>query len=339
MDNDNSIRFTLITGDYSGYDGSYSSINSSLTNFGDGLLMLNGNHDVYDGFNNNQRNATTFLKSKVTNQEVAWGDNSGTASYWYYDININKSSKLRIISVDSYDYQAGTGSKYDTVYSQQQVDWIVAKMMELRKDDYFIFAMHEPPVNSSTTDYQYNVNGKMDDDIVAKRRENNFCSARLWAWDTSLSNGELLPIIVNAYSSKHIIQQSMLNKNSDTGEIISTINCNYDFSSIEPATFLFYLGGHLHGDLVSYHHDYQNQLIILVDCGNPSTLGNSSDIGVRVTDTSSGTRTNGVLINEVSLDFVNKETTITRIGQNAARSYNGFPALTRSSITISFSKN
>lgn len=339
MDNDSSLEFTFLTGDYTGYNGSYANLTTAMQNLGSKLLMLNGNHDVYDGFSNNQPRATQFLKSMVTNQDVVWGDSQGVASYYYRDIRLSDTSKLRIISIDSYDYRAGVGSKYDTFYSQDQIDWIVARMLELEPTDYFFIAMHEPPVNAALTGGQYNVSGKMDDDIVALRRSNPFCSARLWVWDTSLSNGNLLPIIVDAYINKKQLGRTIGNKNSETGEFVSFVNLPYGFESIEPATFLFYLGGHLHGDFAEYHPTYQQQLILLVDCGNSSTLGNSSDIGTRASDTGAGTRSNGKLINEIELDFVNSYINITRIGQNAAGSFNGFPALVRSSISFPFKKN
>lgn len=340
MDNDSSLLFTIFTGDYP-QGRTYSNVESPLKSLGSKILMVTGNHDVGDAWYNSQANATAFMKTIVTDNNVVFGDTNGVASYWYRDIQLSSSSKLRIIGIDAYDYRGGvgTGSQFDTIYTQEQVDWVVARMTELRSTDYLIIAVHEPPVNASTINYSYNVNGRMDDDIVALRRANQFCSARLWVWDTSLTNGSLFPLIVNAYQNKLRLQNSVTNTNSVTGEILSSINCNYDFRSIQPATFLFYLGGHLHGDFVYYHPTYQNQLISLIDCGNPSTLGNSSDIGVRATDTTNGSRENGIVINEMTLDFDNQETTITRIGQNAALSYNGFPALTRSSITLPFVKS
>lgn len=335
MDGDNSIEFTFLTGDYTGYNGSYSYMTPALQSMGQKILMLNGNHDVYDGFGDNQSIATSYLKSIVVNSDVHWGDTSGVASYYYRDITLSGVSKLRIISVDAYDYRGVSGwSKYDTVYSQTQVDWIVERMMELRPTDYFIIAMHEPPVNASTANYSYNVSGRMDSDIVALRRSNNFCSARLFVWDTSLSNGNLFPMLVDAYTNKRTLSGSVANTNTLTGATVSSVMCDYDFSSVQPATFLFYMGGHLHGDFVGYHPSYQDQPILLVDCGNSSTLGNSSDIGTRASDTSQGTRSSGVLANMVILDFANREINITRVGQNEALSYNGFPALTRTNIRI-----
>ena len=336
-DNDTTINFTILTGDYTGYDGSYSNMTPALKEINDKLLMLNGNHDVYDGFKNNQANATAYLKEILKNSDVEWGDSKNIASYYYKDYNINGNSKLRIISLDSYDYQKGIGSKYDTAYSQEQVDWIISKIIELRSTDFFIVAMHEPPVNATIEKPSYNVEGKMDKDIVSLRRTNDFCSSRLWTWDTSYSNGNLLPIIVNAYLNKENIVQTVINENSLTKEAFSTVDINYDFSTIgELATFLFYIGGHLHGDLVAYHPDYPQQLILLVDCASNSTLGQSSDIGDRSTTTSTGTRSDGILINEVDLDFQNKQITVTRRGQNKASSNNGFPEIVREKIKFPF---
>lgn len=257
MDNDSDIAFTILTGDYSSGSGSgsssYSSVNTPLTNLGSKLLMVNGNHDVEDAFAKNQRNATTFLKGKVTNNEVVWGDSQGVASYWYRDFEISKNSKLRIIGVDAYEFNTAYGSRYDTVYTQTQVDWIVARMMELSSTDYLIFAMHEPPVNSTVVDYAYNQQGRMDEDIVAKRRANKFCSSRLWTWDSSLSNGNLLPMIVKAYKNQSIMATSLQQLNSLTGENILGLSLDYDFSNVQPATFLCYIGGHLHGEYAEYH--------------------------------------------------------------------------------------
>ena len=344
MDNDSDIAFTILTGDYSSGSGSgsstYSNVSTPLTNLGSKLLMVNGNHDVEDAFAKNQQNATAFLKGKVTNNEVVWGDSQGVASYWYRDFELSENSKLRIIGVDAYEFNTAYGSRYDTVYTQAQIDWIVARMMELRSTDYFIFAMHEPPVNSTVVDYAYNQEGRMDADIVAKRRANKFCSSRLWVWDSSLSNGNLLPMIVKAYKNQSQMATSLQQLNSLTRENILGLSLGYDFSQVQPATFLCYIGGHLHGEYAEYHPSslYNDQLMLFVDNSNPSTLGSSSDIGTRSSDTASGTRSNGKLVNEIALDFENRTITITRYGQQNALSYNGFVAVTRDTISFPFVK-
>jgi len=251
---------------------------------------------------------------------------------------------LRVLAIDSYEYNGINEaiSQFDTIYTQKQVNWIISRLMELSSTDFFIICLHEPPANGTiAAGYSYNVSGKMDDDILPMRRMNDFCSSRLWVWDSSLSNGVLLPKIVDAYVNRRSINTIVYNENSTYESNYTdnpSVSVNADFSANTPATFLFYLGGHLHGDLAAYHPYFPSQLILLVDCANPKTMGNSSDIGTRSSDTADGTRSNGILINEISLDFVNQMTTIKRVGQNAALSYNGFSAITRNSISFPFVK-
>lgn len=335
MDGNAAYQFTFLTGDYSAQAGGYGAVDAPLKAVGTKMLMLTGNHDIYNSFSSNQANATAYLKTIVTDPSVVWGDSNNVASYWYKDILVpEEEGKLRILSMDGYDYRDGTGpgSKYDTIYSQVQVDWFIARLKELTAKDYLIIATHEPVVNATITDadFQYNVPGKMDDSAVAKRRANNFCSARLWVWDTSLTNGAIWPTILDAYLNKRVLNTTVTNTNSLTGAVLSTLTLNEDFTNITPATFLCYLGGHLHGDMCSYHPDFPEQLILLVDNANPSTLGNSSDIR---------TRSNGIMINDITLDFSSETIKVERIGNNAAESYNGFPALTRTSITFPFVKS
>lgn len=334
MDGNAAYLFTFLTGDYSAQAGGYGAVDAPLKAIGTKMLMLTGNHDIYNSFGSNQANATAYLKTIVTDPSVVWGDSNGVASYWYKDIATPDGGKLRILSMDGYDYRDGTGpgSIYDTIYSQAQVDWFIARIKELTASDYLIIATHEPVVNATITDasFQYNVPGKMDDSAVAKRRENDFCSARLWVWDTSLTNGAIWPTIIDAYLNKRELNSTVTNTNSYSGAVLSTLTLSEDFTNVSPATFLFYMGGHLHGDVCSYHPDFPEQLILLVDNANPSTLGNSSDIR---------TRSNGIMINDVTLNFSSKTILVERIGNNAAESYNGFPALTRTSISFPFVKS
>ena len=346
MDTDDSIKFTILTGDFSsgssnsGSNG-YNNVNTPLRNLGDKLLMINGNHDVWDAFLQSQQNATAYIKEKVTNKDVIWGDSNNIASYWYRDFIISNNSKLRIIGIDQYEYGSLQGSKYDTLYTQTQVDWIVLRLLELSSTDYLIIAMHEPPVNASTTNYQYNQEGMMDNNIVEKRRANKFCSSRLWVWDTSLSNGILLPTIIKAYENKESLSTTIQQLNSNTQTNVSSLSLTYDFSVItQPAKFLCYIGGHLHGEYAEYHpiQEFSDQLLLFVDNSNPSTLGNSSDIGQRSSNTANGSRQTGKLINKIELNFENQTINITRIGEQQALSYNGIESIIRNTIQFPFTK-
>lgn len=330
MDGNDSYLFTICTGDFSAQAGGFSSVDAGMKALGTKFLCLIGNHDIYNSFSSNQANATAYLKTIVTDPSVVWGDTNGVASYWYKDVQTPIGGKLRIFSMDAYDYRdgVGTGAKYDTIYTQEQVDWFIARLLELTEDDFIIICTHEPVVNATiANDYQYNVPGKMDEDAVAKRRVNDFCSSRLWVWDSSLTNGNLFPIIINAYMNRLNLNTTVTNTHSDNGTVLSTLTLNHDFSNVTPATFLCYLGGHLHGDMCSYHPSYPQQLILLVDNANPNTLGSSSDIR---------NRGNGIIINDIKLQFSKRRIVIERIGNRYTEAYNNFPAITRLKITFPF---
>ncbi|MBQ1484925.1 MAG: metallophosphoesterase [Muribaculaceae bacterium] len=328
MDEDDSISFTILTGDYSHQTAGISTeLRSSLENFGHEFLILTGNHDIKNSFANNQANATAFIKSIIHSDDVVFGDSNNVASYYYKDIALSFSSKLRIIVMDSYDYRAGgTPANYDTFYTDSQMRWFVNLLKGLSGNDYFIVAMHEPPINSTSTSVSMS---SPEPGAAAKRRENKFCSANLYEWDSSLSNGIICPIIIDAYQNSQHLKTRVNNVNSSSGVAVSDVAIDADFTQGSKATFLFYLGGHLHGDMCAYHPSYPNQLILLVDDANPSPLGSDSDIT---------SRTNGTLINDVTVDFENRQTVITRVGQKSAVAANGFPALTRDTITFPFAR-
>lgn len=327
----NDYHFVICTGDYSAQSGGYSNVDAPMKALGQKFLCLNGNHDVYNTFSSNQSSATSYLKSLVTDANVVWGDTLGIASYWYRDYAL-LNGKLRIIGVDQYDYRenVGVGSRYDTIYTQEQVNWFIERICELDENDYLIIASHEPFVNATIAEgYSYNVEGKMDDSAVEKRRSNTFCSSRLWVWDTSLTNGELIPLIIDAYQNKKNINETVNNTDSHTKDVLSSVSILKDFTKVKPANFLFYLCGHLHGEMCDYHPTYSEQLILDIDNANPSTLGNSSDIR---------TRSNGILINAITLDFSLKQIIINRIGLSQTESYNGYEGINRQSITFPFKR-
>lgn len=317
----NDIAFTILTGDYAPRTGSMPTgdeYDTALKSFGDSFLMLNGNHDAWNGWNKNSQNATAYLKAVVTDDRVVWGETTGKASYWYIDFPLGGGRKLRIIGVDSYEYWYDNSvAAYDTVYTTAQANWFIDRIKELSSKDYLIVAEHEPPINSV---------GSNDQSCVAKRRVNDFCSSRIFTWDSSFSNASLWPTIINAYKNRIRIREAIANEKSGEGTSASGVTVDADFRYNKPCTFIGFLCGHMHADMHEYHPDFPDQLIMAVDWGN---TGNSSESDIQ-------NRSHGILINEVTLDFTQQRLIINRIGNNAAGAYNGFPALTRTTITFPF---
>lgn len=361
-DADNTVDAAILTGDMSDGFGTTTTTNArTITAVKDlssklngKLLIAYGNHDRQDMFGNNSSNtgtaasraATSFLH-EVLGDNVEWGDKDKNpiGSYWYRDYKVKDNATLRIVGIDSYAYiNNHNAGRYKTAYSQDQVDWFIKCLKgsvedgisALTENDYLLIAMHEPPVNYTTEE---NIN------LVHSRGKYNWCSTKSIAWATSEYNGELFPIIVDAYLRKTSVNETVRNVAEGITTTMPSVQINTTFTG-EPCIFLGYLCGHVHADIVREHPKYPNQLILCVDCATNDTeqYGNASDIV---------NRTTGVLMNEVTLDFDTHRIIIQRVGQSETTSYTidksktndqndlhdnryTYPSVTRTSITFPF---
>lgn len=337
--------FLFITGDMSRYG--YNSISKETTDLlgeidNGRLLLLAGNHDVYEHAGASQATMTAYLAGFL-NGVVKWGDSSdngatpNTASYWYKDFPIG-SHKLRIISIDQYETSLRSYPNY-TMYRQSQINWFIARLKELNAGDYLIIATHEPPVQSRTVPQGGGSGDTYPDDYaVGLRPSSNADTAKLFVTEglrafgnrRSEPNWNLLPRIMDAYLNKRTLTMTY---NNYGGGSPSDITINEDFSQDNPATFLFYLGGHRHADICTYlpnetgatdGGDWSDQLMLYITTAHrdisyqyDDDLGGSSNwLG-----TPSVQSTDKYRFNEVELDFDAKTITVTRYGDQ--KTYGG----------------
>ncbi len=254
---DNSIDAMLFTGDWTRHaiegrtaittTATATAFNELKSKYGNRFLMLAGNHDVYDNqtVGKTQSGATAAIKGWMANSNVNWGDNSGVASYWHKDYILSSTSKLRIIALDQYETTnvgKPTGKwNYQPIYSQAQIDWLIARLKELSANDYLIIALHEPAYNDTT-------DGINTVEALAMADDNLWCSSDLSKFNYRGSEDcrNLLPNIMRNYlnSQTECWQHINLNKAK------TTITVNADFYGNTPCHFLFYIGGHRHCDFV-----------------------------------------------------------------------------------------
>lgn len=228
--------------------------------------------------------------------------------YWSKDFILSDGvRKLRVIGIDLYNTDAGASGGYSHKISKAQADWFVSQLSTLGKNNYFLIALHEVPMYNNQER-----NDAPSTNATVLRRKNAFCSSRLWTFSPCSKGYEVfLTAIVDAYlngESKKI-----------TGNVGGSIEVDVDFSGKHPATFVAWLCGHVHGEILTHHPDYPNQLISSIDnCFNAHPNGQSSDLRYNssgVPDDSGTSRPqNSVLINKLTIDFDNKELTIDRIG-------------------------
>lgn len=330
LEDNANAKFAILTGDYCNGYGTTTPTNSAIINAITNLsqtangkfLVLNGNHDRWDGFGGNSSStgtnaskAATSLLHDLLGNNVEWGDNSAAPveSFWYKDYAVANDATLRIVGIDSYAYINGHNApRYKSVYSQAQVDWFIKclkgsqedNITALTENDYLLVAMHEPPVESLPSP---------DESVISIRGHYNWCSSRLRSWASSEYNGSLFPMIVDAYLRKSSIDTIVRNVAEETTTSMSPVEI-YETFVDEPCTFLGYLCGHVHADIFHSHPEYPNQLIMCIDCGNAdmNLVNDVSDIRER---------DNGILINEVTLNFDDDKINIHRIGNNTTTSY------------------
>lgn len=338
-DDNEGIDYVFVTGDIPAYGKNIGQTSQTLQDdfgaIGDKFLMCVGNHDVYDYYNKNgQQYATTFAKGILGNR-VTWGDQSGVASYWHKDIMLSASRKLRIITLDQYELTVLNrypgNYEYFTEYSQAQINWFMDRLTELNAGDYLIVAMHEASVQSPSVPDPYAV-GLIDNNDPMKL----FVSERLQEFGNRMANGSarepqlsLFPRIMQAYLHKESLSLNYNNYGRSSSGYDITIN--KDFSAGHPATFLFWLCGHMHCDIVTYlpdetnlnyngeaGDDWSDQLLLDIAAADQYVnWASEDDLGGMVnnvipSDAPSNDYT--YRINKVELDFDNKTITVTRIG-------------------------
>lgn len=355
----NDVDFLVISGDMTQYYANiYTNDTKTAINavkaMGDKLLMCPGNHDTYDnshsGFGNSkadQVSETAWLKSCMGNN-VTWDDQNNVGGYWYKDV-VKDGHTLRIISIDQYCIGSTvyTGNnRYSTVYSQAEVDWLLNLLYNTPNSYYIVILLHEPPVQSPAGSGE-------DTAATGMAGENLFVSDCLATFGNRRNETDLnlLPKIMRAYMHQENLSFSYSNYADRGGH--GTLTVAKDFRSHTPATFLCYIGGHMHEDICGYipYTDWSDQLMIFVTAGDSSVIYSSQDdllwnynsgnfSAQRYAQDEPSYR-----LNEVTIDFERERIKVERVGNKTTApkdSTNGADRphgiRVRSSITFPFKK-
>ena len=315
------------------------------------FLFANGNHDNAENIyhfaskcNVAEKDARYFFRDVVEDWMSASGavfgnnesetvtDNNGNTYtgmkrglYWHKDYILNSSRKLRIIGLDLYNSDKNTGRTYTNKISAEQGAWFVARLGELNPQDFFIIALHEPPIYDQETLDERTPTGKYRY-RTAMRSVNPFNSLAnpSWSLHRSVSSEEdqagqsdfgqgmahtfyFILDIVDAYLGKKSVNTSSSSRYHSTDYVPSI---QHTFTK-NPATFLCYLAGHWHYDNIQYNNEYPSQLICSIDTAQP-TKKNEGEI--RAVDVSSYTDDYKSLGsgNKITIDFANKRLIIER---------------------------
>lgn len=376
LDADNGISHLIISGDMSPYEkhdgGSYSEYNigtlqllERIKAMGDRILVTAGNHDSYEndhnnlwtidmygdgsqlGFSDIETPKQTYIRDKEKQfqravmcrhengslvRNVNWGlDNVNRGTWWYKDIvagsGTENETTMRVIGLD--DYDGGVGKNIAS-YSPEQVTWLLNLLANTPSSYYLLIIVHDPPCKSLGSGVAATMCPAAGDSqsVLAQKL---FVSELHHDFHERGSEAyyNLLPTILKAYMHQEYLDLSTVSNN--------VLSNTKDFTNVEPATFVGWVFGHIHRDVIGYipSEDFADQLLICVAAGDSSVVYATEDdmlYNYGQSAASGGTQWASseptYRINELIFDFTAGTLTVKRHGNKttanvSGRSYGG----------------
>jgi hypothetical protein len=221
------------------------------------VMMCVGNHDRAKAWG---QTIVMSLSDVYANMFTARGVTTNTGKLYYYqdyvgttkvqDVTLsNPVYKIRVIVLNCYD-TTSTNATYAGVnlhYSQAQIDWFITTLQDAITNGFAVMvAMHA-----------------IDQQKMTVRNDKKFYQDHLYN-ETTPDAYEQYPIIediINAF--KH---GTSLTRNYTWNDISTTVNVDVTFQSA--GTFIAYMCGHYHMDLIGVSQNYSDQLYLVGNCGH-----------------------------------------------------------------------
>lgn len=296
-------KFMIATGDIcnNNYAEDISNFTQAVAGANKPVLIAIGNHDVGNSktksiCGTDAQVYTKFISPYIDDWDLAT-ENEGTPHpsgkcYYFKDF---ADEKIRLIVLYEYesdfelDPNDSSKLKYQRGYRafrQAQIDWLIDSLMKTPDDYGVMIAKHQ----------QENQRGYS---------ENPFNSVLTYGGGDQFTyvDKDIIAEIVDAFINK----TSLTKDYAQTGEVVTTLSVDVDFSNKESTEFICYLSGHNHCDGISFLKDFSNQLELNIGCDN-THYTHSSDM-LQQKDTLSED-----LINVYSIDRNNKCICVVRIG-------------------------
>ena len=250
-------------------------------------VICTGNHEVSQNGITDEQVYTYYMQPSASKI----GNTSGK-TYYYTDI---ASKKLRIISVDLYQYGATTRS--NAHMSSEQLAFICDALKTTPSEYGILMVAHTPCVD------------------VGNLKDANyptfFQSLRKYGFTHYDITGTPIYDIVDAFINRTTISKTYAQTGSP-----SSISVSDDFSGVDSSVeFIAHLTGHIHEDSVCYLPTTAKQLMLNICCGVAMTGGSSYPYladDCDITRLPYGKTQDA--INAYIIDRTNKQVKIVRIG-------------------------
>lgn len=304
-DNTDEIDGTLALGDIietSAHGNPY----SLITRYDKPIIPIVGNHEVikgsyFEGWSEDDLLANMFNAEQVAHN----GEVHPTGKcYWHRDFTRDidgVTRTLRVIGLHSYEgngegnQNSGAG-KDVTFYSQEQIDWLVARLDEVDANTKVIIAIHYPPTIALTRiDCPFTPSEYLG---ISPAGGSNTGGAN------SMSDNLFLPKIIQAW-----IEGKSVNATCEitVGGTVTTISVNKTFSA-HAKQFAGWVAGHTHQDFISSIDGFAEQKVMVFTCSTNAERQQGCDLG----RTESGKSQDAFTI--ISVDWFKNRVNLVRIG-------------------------
>lgn len=277
------VDAAICTGDFvvDGVDAQYSIMRG--VRFDKPYLKVVGNHER---LNNN----SATLSYVYNNLEM---DTNTGKLYYYQDFS---NWGIRIIVLNQYDIDAGASAKNSQTehFTQEQIDWFITTLKDAASNNLAVLvAMHTTNMNITPTS---------NDKKFYQRR---------YGWEftsTSVCSGTIIEDIIDAF--KHGTSVSGTYTFSDV-QLSITVDTSFDTEG----TFIAYMVGHKHADLIGYSTTHSDQLYLVMTVSSLLSAEYHPDDYADVTDLPRIENTKSQdCFNVYGFDLVNKLVKVVRVG-------------------------
>ena len=302
------IVATLCLGDIINYSNAVNPY-PLILNYAKPIIPITGNHEVFKKTSSSTTgwDEAALLSNMYSSDLVAHNGEVHPEGkcYWYKDFTKtvdNTTKTLRVIGLHQYE-GTGTGEQNSgagkdvTFYSQEQIDWLIARLNECDSNTYVMLLIHyAPTANLTRVECQFTPSASFGFPLSGGSKIGG---------PSSMSDDEFIPKIIQAW-----IDGGSVNASCDitVGETVTTITANSTFSSSHAGKFVGYVTGHTHKDFVGKLANYPKQLVFSFICTSANDLQQSCDIG-RLT---SGKTQDCFTI--ISVDWFRNSVNLIRIG-------------------------
>ena len=285
-------------GDFSENDGTWyvNRVNCSTKPF----YTVIGNHDCGNATTASKCGTDAEVVAKfITPTEGKIGITGLATPYYSFKNDAHKLYFIVLYNYDSPETLDGSGNyiffRGGECFKQAQINWFVSQLNAVPSDYSLVILMHSFPYPNTPHECKFTIGNR----VLNGNNPNAFNT-----------EDNIIPSIVDAWKRGASLSKNV-NPVSEYIGVVDALNISADFTNRGAGSFICYLVGHSHNDIVAHSTAYPNQLVIGFCATALDNFQNGGSDLPRV----AGTKSEDA-VTVVSFDTDNKNVNLVRIGSN-----------------------